>query len=87
MSSLSMNSCAKAFGNWSRGKNFRQKKTERGVQRAPPPPASLRESCNPILLREKIIKSSAYRRVLSFSEFGKTIGSVSFVINRPWEFI
>ena len=39
MCSLSMNSCAKAFWQFSRGKNFRLK--NRGVQRAPPP-ASLR---------------------------------------------
>ena len=40
MSSLSRNSCAKAFGNWSRGKNFSLKKP-RGVNE-PPPPTNLR---------------------------------------------
>ena len=40
MSSLSRNSCAKAFGNWSRAKNFRLK-NPRGVS-TNPPPASLK---------------------------------------------
>ena len=30
MSSLSRNSCAKVFGNWSRGENFRPKKPRGG---------------------------------------------------------
>ena len=39
MSSLSKNSCAKAFGNWSKGKKFRLKKPRGGSTN---PPASLR---------------------------------------------
>ena len=39
MSSLSRNSCAKAFGNWSRGENFRLKKPRGG---STDPPATLR---------------------------------------------
>ena len=42
MSSLSRNSCAKVFGNWSRGKNFRVKNTRGGGAQRTPPPASLR---------------------------------------------
>ena len=45
MSSLSRNSCAKAFGNWSRGKNFRPEKPRKrgGGFVEPLPPASLRD--------------------------------------------
>ena len=46
MSSLSRNSCAKAFGNWSRGENFRPKKP-RGCS-TNPPPASLRVKASPL---------------------------------------
>ena len=38
MSSLSRNSCAKAFGNWSRGKNFRPKIPRGASLTSPPPP-------------------------------------------------
>ena len=36
MSQQTKNSCAKAFGNWSRNKNFKSKKL-RGVKITPPP--------------------------------------------------
>ena len=45
MSSLSRNSCAKAFGNWSRGKNFRLKKSG-GVQQTPPASLRVKGKCN-----------------------------------------
>ena len=64
MSSLSRNSCAKAFGNWSRGKNFRPKKP-RDVQR-PPPPASLGVKNNKprqkllVLIKRNLVVSDSY---------------------------
>ena len=42
MSSLSRNSCAKAFGNWSRGKNIFDQKIRGGGGSTNTPPASLR---------------------------------------------
>ena len=37
--------------------------------------SALRQFCRPVLERDKIIKSSAYRRALNFVPFGRTKGS------------
>ena len=43
--------------------------------------SALRQFCRPVLERDKIIKSSAYRRALNFVPFGTTKGSDKIVSN------
>ena len=71
MSSLSRNSCEKAFGNWSSGKHFRLKKPRGGGRGStnPPLPASLRVMC--ILCHCKQIYCSAF--LCYYYEKGKII--------------
>ena len=45
----------------------------------------LKQFCSPTLGREKMMKSSAYKRELSFMPFGKTNGSDRMLLNEKAE--